>query len=162
MGIGATGWAGTLLGAVMILLGSIFAIPAVFIKCKACMITFIPLCIIFCVIGGIIVGFMGFVGAVGGAICDAFLGKESEFYTCSQSKLAASFFPAALATPAMPVGPRQAVPGAGPQGEVQPSASVPFPAVVAASPRSLLLQRALLQTRNLPASHAPARVGTRY
>lgn len=89
LGIGATGWAGTLLGAVMILLGSIFAIPAVFIKCKACMITFIPLCIIFCVIGGIIVGFMGFVGAVGGAICDAFLGKESEFYTCSQSKTAA-------------------------------------------------------------------------
>jgi len=89
LGIGATGWAGTLVGAVMIFLGSIFAIPAVFIKCKACMVTFIPLCIIFCVVGGIIVGFMGFVGAVGGAICDVFLGTESEFYTCSQQKLSA-------------------------------------------------------------------------
>jgi len=83
--------------AIMVILGAIIGIPAVFLKCKACMVTFIPFTILLCVIGGVIVGATGLIGGVVGAICDIVKSGKSGVYICSQTKAAAPKCGAVLA-----------------------------------------------------------------
>jgi len=87
VGIGAGGYGGTVIGSIMVIIGGIVAIPAVFMKCKACMIAFVPIVVILCIVGGIIVGAVGLVGGIVGAICDA-LKEEDKLYLCDQTKIA--------------------------------------------------------------------------
>merc|ERR1711937_325320 len=81
LAIGAVGFGGTIVGALMVVIGGCIAIPAVFLKCKACMVTFVPFTILLCVVGGIIVGAVGLLGGVVGAWCDI-LKTGGKTYIC--------------------------------------------------------------------------------
>merc|ERR1712036_187690 len=76
LAMGAVGFAGTIVGALMVVIGGCIAIPAVFLKCKACMVTFIPFTILLCVVGGV-----GLVGGVAGAWCEI-LKSGGKTYIC--------------------------------------------------------------------------------
>jgi len=88
LGIGAVGFGGTIVGALMVVIGGCIAIPAVFLKCKACMVTFVPFTILLCVVGGIIVGAVGLLGGVVGAWCDI-LKSGGKTYICDSTFLQA-------------------------------------------------------------------------
>jgi len=80
------GFGGTVLGGVIIIIGGCIAVPAFACKNKCMMITYVVLGALAFTIGGAICGWTGFVGSVVGAICEGFLGHESEFYECSAAK----------------------------------------------------------------------------
>merc|ERR1711904_530439 len=89
LAMGAVGFAGTVVGALMVVIGGCIGIPAVFLKCKACMVTFIPFTILLCVVGGIIVGFVGLIGGVTGAYCDILKEGASKTFVCDSTFLEA-------------------------------------------------------------------------
>lgn len=80
------GLGGTTAAGVLILLAGLMAIPVFALRAGTCgksmAITFGVLGLILFIVGGIVAGYTGFIGAVLGAICTDYHDYESKYYVC--------------------------------------------------------------------------------